>query len=95
MAYITHMLEQYRSTMNWKAKDAALHLVLAVAVMSTSANMGAGELNPNVNLLEIFNSHVLPEIHDLDVNARPIVKVLPCTLHLPFTHRPIHPLTIF
>ena len=82
VAYINHMLEQYRSTMNWKAKDTALHLVLAVAVMSTSANMGAGELNPNVNILDIFNSHVLPEIHDMDVNARPIVKVLPCTSHL-------------
>jgi exportin-2 (importin alpha re-exporter) len=33
-----------------------------------------GELNPNVSIMEIFNSHVLPEVHDNDVNARPIVK---------------------
>lgn len=45
-----------------------------VAVMSTSSTMGAGELNPNVNIMEIFSTHVLPEIHDRDVNARPIVK---------------------
>ena len=51
-----------------------MHLFLAVAVMSTSATLGAGELNPNVNILEIFNTHVLPETHDTDVNARPIVK---------------------
>jgi exportin-2 (importin alpha re-exporter) len=74
VAYIGAMLEQYRTSMDWRAKDAALHLVLAVAVMSTSANLGAGELNPNVNILEIFNSHVLSEIHDTNVNARPIVK---------------------
>jgi exportin-2 (importin alpha re-exporter) len=43
VTYIGAMLEQYRTTMDWRAKDAALHLVLAVAVMSTSANMGAGQ----------------------------------------------------
>jgi exportin-2 (importin alpha re-exporter) len=74
IAYIGAMLEQYRSTMDWRSKDAALHLVLAVAVMSTSGNLGAGELNQNVNILEIFNSHVLPEVHDNNINARPIVK---------------------
>ena len=42
--------------------------------MSTSASLGAGELNPNVNILDIFNTHVLPETHDANVNARPIVK---------------------
>jgi exportin-2 (importin alpha re-exporter) len=42
--------------------------------MSTSATTGAGALNPEVNILDIFNTHVLPELHDPDVNARPIVK---------------------
>lgn len=31
-------------------------------------------MNPNVDIMEIFGSHILPEINDLDVNARPIVK---------------------
>jgi exportin-2 (importin alpha re-exporter) len=60
--------------MNWQAKDAALHLFLAVAVMSNSAAHGAIEINPNVNLVDIFTSHVLPEVNDNNVNARPIVK---------------------
>lgn len=72
--YIGHMLEQYRANRNWRAKDAALHLVLAVAVMSASATLGAGALNPAINIIDIFNAHVLSEIHDTDVNARPIVK---------------------
>lgn len=76
VSYIDGMLKQYESTgcRDWRAKDGALHLVLAAAVMSTSSAQGAGTLNPNVNILDIFNVHVLPELHDEDVNARPIVK---------------------
>lgn len=73
-AYISGMLEQYRTTMDWRAKDAALHLVLAVAVMSTSSNIGAGELNPRINVLDVFNVHVVPEVQEANVDARPIVK---------------------
>ena len=74
--YITALLEQYQSSnmMNWKAKDAALHLVLAVSVISSSALTGASTLNPKVNILDIFNSHVMPEVSDRNVNDRPIVK---------------------
>jgi len=68
------MLQTYNSTMDWKAKDAALHLVLAVSVISSSSLGGAITLNPNINILEIFSSHILPEINDNNVNARPIVK---------------------
>lgn len=74
LSYISGMLSQYQSTLDWRAKDGALHLVIAVAVMSTSATTGAGALNPGVDILDIFNTHVLPELHDADVNARPIVK---------------------
>lgn len=74
LAYIRAMLEQYQKSLDWKAKDAALHLVLAISVMSSNSLTGAGALNPLVNILEIFTSHVLPEIQDTDVNARPIVK---------------------
>jgi exportin-2 (importin alpha re-exporter) len=74
VAYITTMLEIYSKSQDWRAKDAALHLVLAVAVKSASSVAGAGELNPHVNLMQIFDTHVLPEVHDANVNARPIVK---------------------
>lgn len=89
--YIGAMLEHYSVTQDWKAKDAALHLVLAVAVKSSSSLSGAGELNPLVNILGIFDTHVLPEVHDLNVNMRPIVKAdaikLICVFrsHLPTT----------
>jgi exportin-2 (importin alpha re-exporter) len=74
VSYITVMLEHYAKSKDWRAKDAALHLVLAVAVKSSSSVAGAGELNPHVNLLSIFDTHVLPEVQDANINARPIVK---------------------
>ena len=74
VAYISAMLEHYGKTQDWRSKDAALHLVLAVAVKSSSSVGGAGELNPLVNILSIFDTHVMPEVQDSNVNARPIVK---------------------
>ena len=74
VSYISAMLEHYTKSKDWRAKDAALHLVLAVAVKSASSVGGAGELNPNVNLMQIFDSHVLPEVQDQNINAQPIVK---------------------
>ena len=39
-----------------------LHLVLAVAVRTSTASQGAVELNSGVNVLDIFEKHVLPEV---------------------------------
>eukprot|EP01041_Mallomonas_annulata_P009929 gene9929-20647_t len=74
ITYINLMLTEYNKRLSWKCKDTALNLILAVAVLSTSTGQGAAELNPNVNILEMFNTHILPEIHDTNINARPIVK---------------------
>ena len=73
VGYIDAMLNNYSKTLDWKAKDAALHLFLSTSVMSSSSS-GASDLNPNVNILTIFNSHVLSELSDPCVNNRPIVK---------------------
>lgn len=72
--YVKIMLEQYSTRQDWKAKDAAMHLIIAVSVLSSSSTGGAVSLNSNVNIMEIFGAHVLPEIQDTDVNARPLVK---------------------
>ena len=76
LGYTGAMLEEYAKSgsSNWKSKDAALHLVLAVSTTSVSNSLGAGSLNTAVNLMDVFQSHVLPEVYDNDVNSRPIVK---------------------
>jgi exportin-2 (importin alpha re-exporter) len=74
VGYIDAMLSSYRTSGNWRQKDAALHLLLAVAVVNASVTLGAGTLNASVNIQEAFATHVLPELHDPDVNSRQIVK---------------------
>lgn len=74
--YINVMLESYRISRDWKAKDAAMHLILCVAVKSGTVATGASEINPLIDVLGIFSTHVLPEIHDTNVNgsSAPIIK---------------------
>lgn len=72
--YIAGMLTQYNSTSDWRLKDSALHLVLAASLQSSSSITGNIQVNPEMNIIEIFQNHVLPEIHDANVNSRPIIK---------------------
>lgn len=74
VGYIDALLTNYRATGDWKQKDAALHLLLSVAVMSTTVTQGAGALNPSVNIMDAFSQHVLTEINEANINDRPIVK---------------------
>ena len=77
--YINHMLQQYTATgfKDWKSKDAALNLVLGVSLSSGSSivqGASVSSINSNMDVLDIFSTHVLPELHDPAVNSRPIVK---------------------
>jgi exportin-2 (importin alpha re-exporter) len=73
--YIGSLLEVYRTTRDWKAKDAALHLILAVSVKTGTIATGASELNPEINILELFQTQILPELQDSSVgNVAPIIK---------------------
>ena len=72
--YVASMLAQYAKTNDWRAKDAALHLMLAVAASSSSIAQGAGEINPNINIVEFLALNVIPELQDPSIDARPIVK---------------------
>jgi exportin-2 (importin alpha re-exporter) len=74
VGYTDALLSSYGSTGDWRMKDAALHLLLAVAVVNSSASSGAGALNPLVNIQDAFTTHVMPEVQASDINSRPIVK---------------------
>jgi exportin-2 (importin alpha re-exporter) len=88
MTYIDGLLQQYTSSTvtsastststssskNWRLKDGALHLVLASSILSTTISQGAGTLNPDMNILTIFQTHILPEIHSDIKSTHPIVK---------------------
>jgi exportin-2 (importin alpha re-exporter) len=74
MGYITSLLQQYAASRDWRLKDTALHLILAVGVTSGNISTGATELNKDVDIMQLFTTHVLPEINDNDVNKNEIVK---------------------
>ena len=47
---------------NWKAKDAAIYLVIALTLKGSTSRLGATQTNSLVNLADFCQSHVLPEL---------------------------------
>ena len=61
--YVASLLAQAAaSSANWKAKDAAVYLVIALTLRGSTAKLGATQTNQLVNLNDFFASHVLPEL---------------------------------
>lgn len=74
--YIGSMLQQYAQSpeQNWKAKDCAIYLVMALTVRGKTAAQGATTTNQLVNVLDFFNQHVLPELQSQRPEERPVLK---------------------
>ena len=62
--FIDQMMSQYNANRSakWKLKDAALTLLLAVSVKSSTKQFGANELNAKVNVMKYFGPHILSEL---------------------------------
>lgn len=74
--YISNMLQQYAQSpaQNWKAKDCAIYLVMALTVRGKTAAQGATTTNQLVNVLDFFSQHVLPELQSQQLDERPVLK---------------------
>ena len=61
---IAALLAQYAANpaANWKAKDAAIYLVIALTLKGSTSRLGATQTNSLVNLADFCQSHVLPEL---------------------------------
>jgi hypothetical protein len=46
----------------WRAKDAAMYLVTALAVTNSTQARGASTTNPFVDVIDFYGQHVLPEL---------------------------------
>lgn len=75
MEHIQSMLGEFAASPSdkWKAKDAAIHLMLGIAVKAES-NKGVSAVNDKVNVMEFFTSHILTELQDANHASRPMVK---------------------
>ncbi|CAM9656674.1 unnamed protein product, partial [Chrysoparadoxa australica] len=74
---IAAMLTRYASSPDteWRCKDSAIHMLIALAVKGQSMSQGVSSVNPFVNVMELFGQHVLPELMDhAQVNTRPVVR---------------------
>ena len=61
--YIASLLSQAASSPSmWKAKDAAVYIVIALTMRGSTAKLGATQTNSLVNLMDFYASTVLPEL---------------------------------
>ncbi|KAK4189087.1 CAS/CSE protein [Podospora australis] len=70
--YINHYLAQGKQ--DWKAKDTAVYLFLAIAAKGTvTASHGVKTVNSHVNVVEFFEQHIAADL--LGEGVEPIAKV--------------------
>eukprot|EP00501_MAST-03F_sp_TOSAG23-6_P000301 GSMAST32.ASY1.ANO1.308.1 assembled CDS len=78
MASISDLLQQYTSnTANWKAKDSAMNLFMALSIRAFTRQHGVTRLNDGIKhegVMSFFTSYVIPEIQSGDINASPVLK---------------------
>ncbi len=76
IGYVGSMLQQYAHNpeQNWKAKDCAIYLVMALTVRGKTAAQGATATNQLVNVMDFFSQHILPELQSQQLDQRPVLK---------------------
>lgn len=75
-AYVSAMLEEGARdpARNWKSKDCAIYLVVALTVKGQTAAHGATQTNELVGIVDFFRSSVLPELTSAHLNTLPVLK---------------------
>jgi len=74
--HVGRMLQAYAANAeaNWRQKDAALHLIVAVSVRAESQQRGVSQTSAQLDVVDIFRQHVLPELQDANAQTRPVLK---------------------
>ncbi|KAJ6249995.1 exportin-2 [Anaeramoeba flamelloides] len=72
--YISLMLEEYQKNKreNWKSKDAAIYLVIALTAKTKTQDSGATSSSGFIDIASFYNEHILPEITNND--CHPVLK---------------------
>jgi exportin-2 (importin alpha re-exporter) len=70
------MLAEYGSDPEnkWASKDAAIHLMMGIAIRRESSQAGVSEIIESVNVMDFFQNYVFPELQDSNHGSRPVVK---------------------
>eukprot|EP00842_Homolaphlyctis_polyrhiza_P002385 jgi/Hompol1/3147/HPOL_003135-RA len=76
--HITTYLQEYQSNpgANWHAKDTALFLITSLSAFGVSAQAGATQINDLIPVMQVFGTHVMPDLQaPVDGAVHPIIKV--------------------
>jgi len=74
--YINAMLESYARDpkSNWRSKDAAIYLIIALASKGQTARHGTTQTNQLVDLVDFFSQHIVNELQQANVNELMVLK---------------------
>jgi len=74
--YIAQLLQEYNTDRanKWIMKDAAMYIVLALSIQSSTESKGATRVNQYINIMDFFGSEVLPELNSPKIDERPVLK---------------------
>ncbi|KAJ3012683.1 UNVERIFIED_CONTAM: Exportin-2, partial [Siphonaria sp. JEL0065] len=76
--YLTVLLAEYARDpkCNWKSKDTALYLIIAVSAKASSLQSGVTSVNEYIDTVSVFASNVLPDLQTpVSGPTQPIIKV--------------------
>uniref|UniRef100_A0A7S2T0L6 Exportin-2 n=1 Tax=Chloropicon primus TaxID=1764295 RepID=A0A7S2T0L6_9CHLO len=73
--YISVLVQEYSTNpqANWKSKDCAMYLIMALTVRGKTAASGATSTNQLVNIGQFFQEHVVPELQS-GKDTLPVLK---------------------
>ena len=74
--YVGSLIQSYGAepAANWRDKDAAIYIILALSSKSATRSRGITQTNPYIDLSSFFQSQILAELQSPDTTALPILK---------------------
>lgn len=76
LGFMQQMLAQYQQdpVNQWRSKDAAITLMIALAIKRYTFQGGVSEVNAKVSVVDFFNQFILPELSSSALDAHPVMK---------------------
>jgi exportin-2 (importin alpha re-exporter) len=75
-SYVQALLAEYslNPAKNWRQKDVVLFLVTTLASRGQTKKHGTTKASELIDVIQFFESTILPDLQDLDVNNFPVIK---------------------
>lgn len=76
-AWIGQGLNEYNAnkTQNWRAKDTAIYLLIAIATRGSTTQHGVTSTNALIDVVQFFSDHVFQDLQAQEGSIHPILQV--------------------